>query len=147
MDNLTNEKETWSDGVVVLQTNAENMNIEEVLRKMRTERTLILKARKKQLKFLGYLIWKEGSENLALIWILKAGRADGGSEWPTWRVCVNGWQGGDKKRMVKRKAMLNFEKDRHLWRAIIDTSPGATWRIKGSLTEVNYEIQLQTPTL
>lgn len=42
------------------------MNNEEVIRKIPTKRILVLKIRKRQLKFLGHLTRREGLENFTL---------------------------------------------------------------------------------
>lgn len=58
----------------------------EVLEKRKTKRTLTLNIRKEQLKLLGHIMRKEGSENLILTEQIKVGGTEGSGAWPTWEL-------------------------------------------------------------
>ena len=90
---------------------------EEVLKRAGTGRKLILEIRKKEMRFLGHLMRKDGLENLALTGKIE-GKRSRGRKWSLWMANLNEWIG---ERAVKYQEVALFEKarDRELWKSMI----------------------------
>lgn len=93
-----------------------NVIKKEVLRKTETERTFILKIRQKELKFMRYIMRKDGFENLTLKGFIEGKR----KQWVTYLTGLCEWMAEKRHRvMVMSKILLRFTRDRKLWRSMI----------------------------
>ena len=97
----------WSDQV----------RSEEVLKRAGTGMKLILEIRTKQMRFLGHLMRKDGSENLALTGKIE-GKRSRKRKWSLWMANLNEWIG---ERRVKYWEVTLFDRarDRELWKSMI----------------------------
>ena len=90
---------------------------EEVLKRARTDRKLILEIRTKQMKFPGTFDEKRWFDNLALTGKIE-GKRSRVRKWSLWMANLNEWIG---ERGVKYQEVALFEKatDRELWKSMI----------------------------
>ena len=100
----------------------DHLTNEEVLRKAKTERSLIKTIRKRQLQFLGHIMRKERLENLMLTGYTD-GKRDKGRQRQTYLGSLSRWLEERvpvrKKREVNEKELLTTSKDRMMWRTMI----------------------------
>ncbi|MGX9987587.1 reverse transcriptase domain-containing protein [Soonwooa purpurea] len=90
----------------------------EVLRRMQTKRRLMLDIRKRQLKFLGHVMRKEGLENLILTGRIEGGR-DRGKQRTTYLKGLSEWMMGRGMGDTGSQALLRASRDRGKWKAMI----------------------------
>ena len=83
----------------------------EVLRRMQTRRRLMLDIRKRQLKFLGHIMRKEGLENLILTGLIEGGR-DRGEQRATYLTGLSEWMTGRSMGEAGSQALLRASRDR-----------------------------------
>ena len=90
----------------------------EGLRRMQTRRKLKLDIRKRQLKFLGHIMRKEGLENLILTGRIEGGR-DRGKQRATYLTGLSEWMTGRGMREAGSQPLLRASRYRGKWRAMI----------------------------
>ena len=100
----------------------EHMKNEEVLRKAGAERSLIKTIRKRQLKFLGHIMRKEGLGNQCLTGCIKGTRSRG-RQCLTYLGSLSKWTIEQvperEKEKMKELQLLRATNERKWWRAMI----------------------------
>jgi len=100
----------------------EHQSNEEVLRKAKTERSLIKTIRERQMKFMGHIMRKEGLENLTLTGRIE-GRRGRGRQRITFlgslKDYVEKTLPSRERKKARTEEFLHLTRDRKLWRTMI----------------------------
>ena len=87
---------------------------EEVLREMETDRELMTTIRKRQLRFLGHIMRREGLEEVVMMGMVKGRRARGKQR----EKYMDGLMRA-KGKQLKPAQMLQVARDRERWRSMV----------------------------